>query len=128
MEQKFKNMSMVEIFSMEPEELRKAGVKQFPIHIPDSIETVEDMAVAGKLLGRYTSWYSYFTGMALAAKLRKRTLKQEKADKKVIEEALSREEIFTNYADIAKSAYNAISRMFAIKQEINNELRMTDGK
>ena len=41
---------------------------------------------------------------------------------------MSREEIFTNYADIAKSAYNAISRMFAIKQEINNELRMTDGK
>lgn len=122
------DMSVPEIFTMEPEILRAAVATQFPVFIPMSIESVEDMAEAGHLLGRYASWYSYLTGMALAAKLRKRALKQEKADKKAVEDALSREEIFTSYADIVKSAYSAISRMFTIKQEINNELKMTDGR
>lgn len=123
-----KNMSVLEVFSMDPEALRETVAAQFPVYIPVSIESVGDMTEAGQLLGRYASWYSYLTGMALAAKLRKRTLKQDKADKKAVEDALSREEIFESYADIVKSAYSAISRMFTIKQEINNELKMTDGR
>lgn len=128
MARQLNNLNVAEIFSMDPEELRESVAAQFPVKIPVSIETVDDMTRAGKLLGCYTSWYSYLTGMALAAKLRKRALKQAKADKKEIEDALSREEIFDSYADITKQAYNAISRMFTVKQEINNELKMTDGK
>lgn len=120
--------SMAEIFSMDPELLLLELSTRVPSHIPISIDTVEDMAEAGKLLGKYASWYSYLMSMSLAAKLKKRALKQEKADKKEIEDALSREEVFSSYADIVKASYNAISRMFTVKQQINDELKMTDGR
>lgn len=122
------NISMPEIFSMNPEELLYRLQAQVPNRIPISVDTVEEMTEAGRLLGEYASWYSYLTSMSIAAKLRKRALKQEKADKKEIEDALSREEIFASYADMAKASYNAVSRMFTVKQQINDELKMTDGR
>ena len=45
-----------------------------------------------------------------------------------MEDALTREEIFTNYAEIMKAAYQAASRMITVKQEINEELKFTDGR
>ena len=50
------------------------------------------------------------------------------ADKFTVEDALTREEIFTNYAEIMKAAYQAASRMITVKQEINEELKFTDGR
>lgn len=124
----FSQRTINEIFAMPPEQLLMEMHENFKTTIPISIETIRDMENAGRLLGRYASEYSYLSNMAMLAKLKKRTLKQDKADKKIIEDALSREEIFSNFADIAKSSYNAISRMITVKQQINDELKMTDGK
>ena len=66
--------------------------------------------------------------MAQIARMRKRALKRSGADKFTVEDALTREEIFTNYAEIMKAAYQAASRMITVKQEINEELKFTDGR
>ena len=66
--------------------------------------------------------------MAITAKVKKRHIKRNDGSKRDAEDALSREEIFNTYAEIMKTAYNAISRMITIKQQINEELHFTDGR
>lgn len=96
--------------------------------MPPCVDSIEDMERAGRLLGQCASNYSYLLNMAMAAKIRKRHIKRIGENKQETEDALSREEIFNTYAEIMKTAYNAISRMITIKQQINEELHFTDGR
>ena len=128
MQKDFHLMTQEEIFQTDPMELMNIISDRCRLEIPPSIDTVEEMEMAGKLLSKCMSEYSYFTNMALMAKLRKRMLKRMKVPKEEVEDALSREEIFMNYADIMKFAYNTVSRMITVKQQVNDELRMTDGR
>lgn len=115
------------MLTISPEELLSVLRKRFPITIPETIETPEQMQEAGNLLGVYTSNYVYLENMRIAANLVKRKLKREGRPKNEIEDAISREEIFATYSDIAKNSYKAVSRMIATRQQVLFELRMTDG-
>lgn len=124
----YDDFSIDALMAMDPEYLMTLIADKFKLDIPISIDTPEDMVLAGSLLGRCTSNYSYLVNMSMMAKIMKRKLKRAGADKNTIEDALSREEIFTNYADIMKAAYNTVSRMITVKQQINAELKMSDSK
>ena len=118
------NETQSSLLRMEPLELLEYLVGEFTIEIPVSIDSVEDLNTAGILLGRCASNYSFLTTQAMMAKLVKRNLKLEKADKVEIEKALSREEIFTMFADMAKTSYNAISRMITVRSQATEEMKM----
>ena len=87
------------MLTISPEELLSVLRKRFPITIPETIETPEQMQEAGNLLGVYTSNYVYLENMRIAANLVKRKLKREGRPK---------------------------TRMIATRQQVLFELRMTD--
>lgn len=124
----FDDYSMEELLSMPPEELMAAASNRFKLDLPPSIDTVDNLNKLAKLMSKSISEYSYLINMAQIARMRKRALKRSGADKFTVEDALTREEIFTNYAEIMKAAYQAASRMITVKQEINEELKFTDGR
>ena len=97
------NQNYSELLQMEPSELLDYLTAEFSIEIPVSIESVDDLNNAGILLGRCAANYSFLLAQAMLAKLIKRNLKQEKADKTEIDKALSREEILNTFAEISKS-------------------------
>lgn len=125
---RFDDYSMEELLSMPPEELMAAASNRFKLDLPPSIDTVDNLNKLVKLMSKSISEYSYLINMAQIARMRKRALKRSGADKFTVEDALTREEIFTNYAEIMKAAYQAASRMITVKQEINEELKFTDGR
>ncbi len=125
---RFDDYSMEELLSMPPEELMAAASNRFKLDLPPSIDTVDNLNKLAKLMSKSISEYSYLINMAQIARMRKRALKRSGADKFAVEDALTREEIFTNYAEIMKAAYQAASRMITVKQEINEELKFTDGR
>ena len=125
---RFDDYSMEELLSMPPEELMAAASNRFKLDLPPSIDTVDNLSKLAKLMSKSISEYSYLINMAQIARMRKRALKRSGADKFTVEDALTREEIFTNYAEIMKAAYQAASRMITVKQEINEELKFTDGR
>ena len=125
---RFDDYSMEELLSMPPEELMAAASNRFKLDLPPSIDTVDNLNKLAKLMSKSISEYSYLINMAQIARMRKRALKRSGADKFAVEDALNREEIFTNYAEIMKAAYQAASRMITVKQEINEELKFTDGR
>ena len=125
---RFDDYSMEELLSMPPEELMAAASNRFKLELPPSIDTVDNLNKLAKLMSKSISEYSYLINMAQIARMRKRALKRSGADKFTVEDALTREEIFTNYAEIMKAAYQAASRMITVKQEINEELKFTDGR
>lgn len=125
---RFDDYSMEELLSMPPEELMAAASNRFKLDLPPSIDTVDNLNKLAKLMSKSISEYSYLINMAQIARMRKRALKRSGADKFTVEDALTREEIFTNYAEIMKAAYQAASRMITVKQEINEELKFTDGR
>ena len=125
---RFDDYSMEELLSMPPEELMAAASNRFKLDLPPSIDTVDNLNKLAKLMSKSISEYSYLINMAQIARMRKRALKRSGADMFAVEDALTREEIFTNYAEIMKAAYQAASRMITVKQEINEELKFTDGR
>lgn len=120
--------SVSSLMNLESDKLIEYLDKNFKAEIPVNIDSIDAMQHAGRLLGICTSNYSFLSSMAIRAKTIKRTLKKTGADKQNVDEALAREEIFSIYADIAKMTYNAVSRMITVKQQINDELHMTDGR
>lgn len=124
----FDDYSTDELLSMPPEELMAAASQKFKLDLPPSVDSVDNIRKIGRLLTQTTSEYSFLINMTEMAKMRKRALKRAHADKEEIEDALTREEIFSNYAEIMKVTYQAVSRMVTIKQMINEELKFTDGK
>ena len=125
---RFDDYSMEELLSMPPEELMAAASNRFKLDLPPSIDTVDNLNKLAKLMSKSISEYSYLINMAQIARMCKRALKRSVAEKFTVEDALTREEIFTNYAEIMKAAYQAASRMITVKQEINEELKFTDGR
>lgn len=122
-----KRYSVDDIMSMEPKDLMEYLVGNFSINIPTSITTAEDLRMAAEILSRSYSYYSFLSNMRLTAKMQKRALKRQKESSEEIEKMLMREELFEMQAGIAKHAYDTVSRMVTIKQQINQELKMMAG-
>jgi hypothetical protein len=121
-------MTKNEMLEMDPAQLHEVVSQMVEFEMPDFISDIDHMRMAGELLGKLASMYSYLSSMALLAKIKKKELKAEKADKKLIDDALSREEIFSGFAENVRLSYNAISRMITVKQQINEEMKLGESR
>ena len=107
--------SVKEILAEEPYHLMELFRNEYGYDIPETIDTVEDMRMAGKLLSSY-------------AKLDVRTARRDKNNKQKVEDAIDRKNVIDTFGEAVGLKYKAISRMLTIKQQINEELKMTDGR
>lgn len=120
--------SVKEILAKEPYHLMELFRNEYGYDIPETIDTVEDMRMAGKLLGRLANSYSYLMQLSSYAKLDVRTARRDKNNKQKVEDAIDRKNVIDTFGEAVGLKYKAISRMLTIKQQINEELKMTDGR
>lgn len=109
---------------MDPEELNSILLKTFVKPIPISIENIEDMNTAGRLMASLTNDYSYLSGVLSSLKISAKIAKSQ-GSKVEYNEMVMRRDCVDIIVDIVKQQYSALSRLITIKQEINNELKMT---
>lgn len=121
-------MSGHDILAMEPFDMIKYLTSAYDFSIPESIETIEDMENAAALLSRFTAHYTYLTQLTLLANIKKREARRLGIPAPELDDACMREQILEKFADLAKTAYQTVSRLLTIKQQINLELRLTDGR
>lgn len=88
------------------------------------MDSLDEMLRAGNAMSELTNKYSYLASMVSYLKFVKRntTNKEEKA------ELIDKESALTNALNTVHLQIKTISRMITIKQEINKELEMTDGR
>ena len=115
-----------EVLGMELNDLNK-WLETFRVEIPSIIETIEDMQQAARLLARLTNIYSYFMSLGVYAKIAVRAEKKKgKENKEVYELMIDRQYAISSAIDTTKMAYNCLSRLITIKQEINKEINMSN--
>lgn len=112
---------------MDPEELNADLIEEYVHEIPTSIDTIEDMAKIGKLMGMLTNNYSYLLAVLNTFKIWTKIAKASE-DKVAYTNMAMRRDSVEAIVSILQQQYNALSRLITIKQEINNELKMTDGR
>ncbi len=117
--------SYQEILIMDPDELQD-WLLRFVIEIPTTVETVEDMQNASKLLSALASSYAYLNSLAVYAKNAvRREKKKGKENKDIYEALIDRQNAIDTTCDSVKMLYNCLSRLVTIKQEINKEINMS---
>lgn len=119
-----KSYNIVQILKITPNELATWLEKNYLREIPVSIDTPDELKEASKLLGRLTNDYSFLKTAATFANLAVRDAKRRKAEKKEIDDFISRRDLLDNFADITKAQYNAISRMATVKKQVDDEMKM----
>ena len=121
-----KTLSYIEVLSMHPNDLT-TWTETFKVEIPSSIESVEDMQHAARLLSKLTNIYSYFMSLDVYAKIAVRNEKKKgKDNKEMYELMVDRQYAIKSACETAKMAYNCLSRLITIKQEINKEINMSN--
>ena len=120
-------MSGNDLIAMSPIDMIKYLTTTFDLTTPSSIETIEDMEEAAALLSRFTADYTYLTQLTLLANIKKQEARRSGVTARELDDAFMREQILDKFADLAKTAYQTTSRLLTIKQQINLELRLTDG-
>ena len=132
------------VAKMEPLDIIDWLNEEFMEEVPVGIETKEDAAAAGRLLGKLTNTYSYLCALsaqlsicARAQKQRcitkpnaKDTAKMEEYErlKNEYDLAAMRKASVDAFVDIVHQQYAAVSRMVTIKMEADKELMMTPHK
>lgn len=120
-----------ELFLLSPIVLTKLLWEEYNFKIPFDEETISigDMRMVQEIITKASNAFSYLTYLSSIAKIKVRQAKREKEMKKEdIEDAIDRKESIGNIAEAVKMQYNAISRLITVKQQINEELKMTDGR
>lgn len=112
------------ILELPPNELLIYLQKNYSIEIPKTIECSEDLVKAGKIIGKITGYYSFLMAAYMEAKLNVRLAKQEKMPKEIIATYIDKRDVLKEYSDILKMQYTSISRMIAIKKQVDEELKM----
>ncbi len=120
------NKSHQEVLVMDPDELED-WLSEYVIDIPTTIETVEDMQLASRLLSNLASSYVYLNSLGVYAKNAVRREKKKGKDNKEVYDALiDRQNAIDVTTDSVKMLYNCLSRLVTIKQEINREINMSN--
>ena len=119
---------ITEILSEDPFTLLELLRAEYDYEIPETLETIDDLKKAGVLIGKLANTYSYMAQLSSYAKIAVRNAKKEKKDKNEIDDAIDRKTVIDTFAGSIEMKYKAVSRMLTIKQQINEELRMTDGR
>lgn len=128
MDKSIQNYTFQEIYDEDSYMITEKLTKEFSYELPEFLDNPEDLRKAGVLLGELCSAYSYLVQLASFGKLLVRELKRKKAPKDEIDNAIDKRDIINNLSDIIKLQYNTVSRMVSIKQQINYELKMSDGR
>lgn len=118
----------MDLLKKTPTELLEYMYYNYSIPVPASVETVEEMESAGKLLSVFTNNYSFLCYMALLADTETRNLRKTGARKFSIDDSIAKKKILEKYAELMKQSYSAVSRMITIKQQVNQELHMSDSR
>ena len=121
-----KGYTAIDLLKMEPFELLNFVQSRFSFDIPEEIDSIESMQYVNEVIAKTANGYAFLMGMANAADIYKKALPAD-TPKKVKEEAILRQNIFKSYAESVKLTGKAVSRMFSVKQQIDEELKMTDG-
>lgn len=119
-----KQVSVSDLFSMEPLALAEYLQSHFALMVPFSLTTPEDLKRASEILSSAANSYSFLSNMRIMARVQKRALKRKKESAEKIEDMLAREELFENQAAVVKQVYEATSRMVTVKQQIDQEMKM----
>ncbi len=119
-----KQVSVSDLFSMEPLALAEYLQSHFALMVPFSLTTPEDLKRASEILSSAANSYSFLANMRIMARVQKRALKRKKESAEKIEDMLAREELFENQAAVVKQVYEATSRMVTVKQQIDQEMKM----
>ena len=115
-----------EVLSMNPDDLQ-FWCDSFLVEIPTSIETIEDMQLASRLLSQLASHFTYLNSLSVYAKNAvRREKKKGKENKDVYEAMIDRQNAITSTCDSLKLLYSCLSRLVTIKQEINKEINMSN--
>ena len=115
---KIKVLSDEEIFKMEPEELLDYLVETFQVTIPVMI-TPENNLAASTELSKAAQYSKYLSTLKDRAEMRK--IKAElDGNPKLKKEMLARQKVFEGCVKRMDKSYEAISRLFSIK---NQEMR-----
>lgn len=128
MDKSIQNYTFQEIYDEDSYMITEKLTKEFSYELPEFLDNPEDLRKAGVLLGELCSAYSYLVQLASFGKLLVRELKRKKAPKDEIDNAIDKRDIINNLSEIIKLQYNTVSRMVSIKQQINYELKMSDGR
>ena len=116
--------TVTDLMGMEPMELAEYLGRMYSITIPLTLTDANDLKLASEILSTAANAYSFLSNMRIIARVQKRALKRQRESAKEIEDMLAREEIFENQAAVVKQAYETVSRMVTIKQQIDQELKM----
>jgi len=128
MEKNFLNYTVSEILNEDPYILMTKLREEYNFKIPETLETIEDLKNAGKLIGKLANTYSYLAQLSAYAKISVRNAKKKKLSKEEIDDAIDRKAVIDTFTNTIEMQYKAISRILTIKQQINEELKMTDGR
>lgn len=114
-----------ELLQEDPNVLMELFQKEYTCQVP---ENADDLRQTAMMLGRLTNAYSYVMQLSIQAKRAIREAKRAKKSKDEIDDAIDRKAVIDGFVDIISMQYKAISRIVTIRQQENEELKMTDGR
>ena len=117
-----------EILSEDPVELLNLFKSEYNYQIPETLDSIQDLKQAGRLIGKLMNAYSYMAQLSVYAKIAVRDAKRNKLSKDEIDTAIDRKAVIDVFVETLSMQYKAISRVLTIKQQINEELKMTDSR
>lgn len=102
--------------------------KDFSLSIPETIESVDDMILVSKLMADTANKISYISNLLSYAKVMQREAKRKTGSisKTESEDLIDKKEILSNTLETLTLQHKALSRMITIRQEIMNELRISE--
>lgn len=113
-----------ELLKLDPETLLKHISSTYSVEIPFSIDSSEISKKASKEMAKASAYYAFLSPLKLQANILKRMLKNQKAEKELVDDMLVRENIFESQMVVMKQSYDTISRLFTIRYKEQEELKL----
>ena len=119
------NSAFDQLLAVSPADFADQLTEEFIEDIPVSIETAEELRQLSEIMNRTVNRYSYMEALLSYVKIRVREAKRGQ-DKSFYEDMVDRKEAVQNTADVLKMQYQAMSRAITVRQQIIDELHMSD--
>lgn len=120
-------MNCNEYLAMSPDELLKVLSDTFIVEVPKTIDNADALNDVSAMMSDAINQYSFLVQLYCLSKIDTRRYKRMGKEAKLeYEDSVDRKEIIKYVLDAVLLRYKALSRMITIKQEVNNELNMSD--